>query len=164
MDFLKELGGLGLELRFKRLTKALREEADRVYRHYGFDFQEKWCPVFLLLRKQGPLAITEISRKLGSSHASVLKITRPMNEAGLLVIHKDRLDGRKRLLKLTLKAEKLAPQLEELCQRLNDAQLALFRVAQCDVMPILDRVEAALEREDLSQRAIAGPESSVSSA
>ena len=141
-----------LATRLKRIADILLDEMDTVLRDLGIGFESRWRPIYQLLTEKGPLTIAEIADSLQQSHPSILHITRPMGEAGLIEIHRDRLEGNRRVMKLTYKAESIREQLEEIWERMDEAQASAFRGGQTDIQPFLERLENHLINGNFARR------------
>jgi DNA-binding MarR family transcriptional regulator len=128
------------------MMQRLLDEAEAVYRALGLPIRPRWVSTFLLLHDLGPLTVTAIAERLAVTHPAVIQLCQDMADAGLVADARDPADGRRRLLALTPEARALHPTLERVWGELAKAQLAAFRAAGCDVLAVLDRVEARLDR------------------
>jgi DNA-binding MarR family transcriptional regulator len=150
MDFIRELGPLALDHRFRRLTETLLRTAEEVYQARGLRFRARWTSTFLLLERDGPMAVTEIAQQLRLTHPAVIGITDEMRGAGLVSNIRDRGDARRRPMALTPAARQLAPVLRGVWQVLALVQRERFTEAGCDVLAVLERVEDGLAERNLT--------------
>ncbi|WP_258103596.1 MarR family winged helix-turn-helix transcriptional regulator [Marinoscillum sp. MHG1-6] len=113
-DFAEELGCLGFTMRLKRLADALIHDGRKMYKELGLDIEPNWYVVFRLLKQKDEMSVTEIADSIRLSHPSVISITNKMMKAGYLSSTPCEVDSRRRVLKLTQKAMKALPRLEEI--------------------------------------------------
>lgn len=150
MDFVQSLGGLTLAHRFYRMMNRLLDAHEAVYESLGLPVKPRWISTLLLLDRHGPLAVTDVAGRLVLTHPAVNQLTRDIAAAGLVEDAKDEADGRRRLLRLTPKAVELLPTLKQVWAELGRAQRAAFKAAGCDILDVLESVEARLDRTPLS--------------
>lgn len=112
-DFLKELEFVGFTARIKRISDSLMYDARKVYEDLGIGIEPNWHLIFLLLKKENQLTVTQIAQKLQFSHPAIIKITKKMKEKGYLVRITDANDSRKQLLQLSEKGLKELPLFEK---------------------------------------------------
>ena len=151
---IKDISTLAIDQRLMKLGDALHQHADSVFRELGLEFESRWSPIFRLLHRNGPCSLADMAEALGQNHPEILHTTRPMTEAGLIIIHKDRLEGNTRLMKLSQKAQNMLPLLSQVWARLDEVYVNLFRTAQCEITSVLDRVERAMGNAAISQRVL----------
>src|SRR4051794_41933586 len=96
MDFIKELGALTLDHRFKRLMQRLLDEAEAIYRALELPVRPRWASTLLLLHRHAPLSVTEIAERLRLSHPAVIQLLRELDEAGIAAGGPAEGDGRRR--------------------------------------------------------------------
>src|SRR3954471_4745937 len=155
MDFVKELGALTLDHRFKRLMQRLLDEAEAIYRALELPVRPRWASTLLLLHRHAPLSVTEIARRLRLSHPAVVQLLRELDEAGIAAVARDEADGRRRRVSLTPAGRRLMPKLGEVWKELEEAQLRAFREVGWDVLPLLERAEERLRPGALASEVIA---------
>ena len=113
-DFVKELGYLGFTMRLKRISDTMLQEGRKLYAVLNVDIEPNWYVIFKLLKKTGPLSVTEIADKILLAHPSVITITNKMADAGYINSAKSKKDSRKRVLQLSPKAIKRLPEYERI--------------------------------------------------
>src|SRR5207237_4023170 len=101
----------------------------QLYTEERLTFESRWTSTYLLLEQEGPLDVTTVSRRLRLTHPGVIKLTDAMMEAGLVCETRDPHDERRRLLRLTPRAKRLAPQLHRIWKALASAQAEVFQQA-----------------------------------
>ena len=126
MDFLQNLELYGVTARIKRISDTLMHDARRVYEHLGLPIEPNWHLIFLLLKKEEQLSVTEISKALNFSHPAVINIIKKMKQAGYVTGTSDKSDSRKQLIQLTEKAKKELPLFERKWDKIEIAVGELF--------------------------------------
>lgn len=155
MDFIQQLGIVALASRLKRLTERMLKEGDKVYISQKIPFQPRWFTTYSLLSQSSkPLSVTEIAETVGLSHPAVIQITRDMIKQGILITRKDPLDGRRRLLTLSLKGKKLLPRLETIWLHFEEATREIFDEVGFDFLAAIEQLERSFERQEMGNRII----------
>jgi DNA-binding MarR family transcriptional regulator len=149
MDYIRSLGPLMLDHRFRRIKEALLQAADTLYRQHGHECRPRWTSTLLLLEREGSLPVTEIAAQLRLTHPAVIGITDEMLTAGFIRESHDKEDARRRLVSLTPKARRALPELHRLWAALAEAQRERFAEAGCDIGAVLDQVEDSLASRSL---------------
>lgn len=149
MDYIRSLGPLVLDHRFRRLKEALLHAADALYRRHGLACRPRWTSTLLLLEREGSLPVTTIATRLRLTHPAVIGITDEMLGAGFIRASHDQDDARRRLVSLTPKARRALPALHRLWAALAEAQRDRFAQAGCDIVAVLDQVDDSLARHSL---------------
>jgi len=88
------------------------------------------------------------------THPGVIGITDEMISAGIVRAVRDGGDARRRMIALTPKGRRLAPELFNIWKELGAAQRQRFLTAGCDIMPVLDKVDDALEQHSLAEEVL----------
>ncbi len=113
-DFLTELGYSGFSARLKRISDALLYSTRDLYKSLDLEIEPNWHLIFLLLKKEESLSVTEIASRLQFSHPAVIKMVKKMKERGYLFSVVDGIDSRKKLLSLSKKAKSDLPKFEKI--------------------------------------------------
>ena len=150
MDFVTELGALTLDHRFKRMMQRLLDEAEALYRSLDLPIKPRWVSTLLLLEKHGPLAVMDVADRLSVTHPAVIQLAQDLVAAGLVVDARDEADGRRRFLALAPRGVDLMPTLKRVWAELARGQRDAFRAAGCDILAVLDAVEARLDQTPLA--------------
>lgn len=155
MDFIKEIGYLGIASRMKRLTERFMRDANKVYKSLNIDFEPRIFTVFYLIFTQGkPLSILEISSSLNITHPAVIQAAQMLTKKGLVDSYQDDTDHRIRRLTLTAKGKRLADFLIPIWNDFEMATSELFTDAQVDMLSVLQNLEGQLDKEELADRII----------
>jgi DNA-binding MarR family transcriptional regulator len=152
MDLISDLGALALGSRLKRLSDRMMKSVSEIYRNSGVDFESKWFPLFYLLSKEGEKGIMEIAEILKISHPGVIQLAKEMEKAGWIVSEKSGKDARKRHLKLTEKAWKTLPQLEEMWVSFRENNAKIIRASQQNILLALEELEHFLDNHDFKKQ------------
>ncbi len=78
------------------------------------DFDVRWATIFVLIARQGPVAVMEIADRLGISHPAVIQVINELEKRELITSAKSDQDGRKRLLTLSESGQAMLPTLQPL--------------------------------------------------
>jgi ribosomal protein S18 acetylase RimI-like enzyme len=151
-DFLRELGTLAVVTRLKRVSDAMLHDGRRMYKELGMDIEPNWFVMFRLLQKHKKLGVTDIAERIGLAHPSVISIVNKMIKVGYLKEERSPGDNRKRMLRLTPKAEKDLPEFEKVW----DAGTAGFKrmMNDTDVLGFLDILESRVEEKGFRRRTL----------
>lgn len=148
-DFLQSLEFVGFTARIKRISDGLLYDARNVYKEIDFDIEPNWHLIFLLLKKEGELTVTQIAQKLKFSHPAVVKIVKKMKERGYVLSGADEHDSRKQLLKLSPKSLHELPRFE---REWDQIQEVIQEFVDVDFLQKLAEMEKKLEEKGLFQR------------
>ena len=151
-DFIEELGTLAFASRLRRLSERLLRDVSRTYRAENLNFEARWFPVFYLLWRQSPLAVTAIAQRLHLTHPAVNQVAGAMAKAGLLVSARDSRDDRRRLLSLSPAGKSLACQLQPIWQDIREATAELVNASGIDLLGAIALVEKSLDETNMSER------------
>ena len=154
MDYSRQLGPVVLDHRFRRITEALLRTAQEIYDARGLEFRSRWASTFQLLHGGSPLAVGEIATRLHLTHPGVIGITNEMISAGIARATSDDDDARRRMIALTPKGRRLAPELFAIWKELGDAQRQRFIDAGVDIIPVIDKVDDGLAQRSLSEEVL----------
>ena len=151
-DFIRAHGRLFIAVRLKRLSdQIIASSADYLVDH-GYIAPERSPSTLLLLREHGVLAITEIAARLRLSHPMVIKLASALAKRGLVENESDPADQRRRLIRLTPRGMEEADRLLQFNRLLDSTLEELFDDAGSDLLAVVERFEAALERQSLRDR------------
>ena len=151
MDYLESLELIGVTARIKRISDKLMHDARRVYDHLDLPIEPNWHLVFLLLKEQKQLSVTEISGALKFSHPAIINIIKKMKASGYVTSITDLKDSRKQIVQLTEKAHKELPGLEAEWAKIKIAVGAIF---DSEFLEQLVKVEKNMTDSDLLDRVI----------
>jgi DNA-binding MarR family transcriptional regulator len=150
VDYVRHLGALVIDHRFRRLTDHFLRVGEECYEALDLPFRARWASTYLLLEESGPLGITEIADALKLTHPAVIGITDEMRDAGILSSARDREDARRRDVTLTPKGRNLSKKLHELWFAMAQTQRRRFADAGCDIVAVLDAMDDNLTTQPLA--------------
>jgi len=105
MDYLQSLGYLGLTSRIKRMSDRLMHEGRLLYKLMDPEMEPNWFLVFKILDEKGYSTVTDISRRLGFAHPSVITIVKKMKAQGYLNFSPNKDDLRVQEIRLSKKGQ-----------------------------------------------------------
>lgn len=152
MDFFNKTGKLAIGSRLRMLTDKITDDATEIYKLYGTDIKPKWFPVFFTLSGGVPKTVTSIAKEIGHSHPSVSNIIREMAADGLVKENKDKSDGRRNVVGLSIKGKKLA---ERMPDQYTDVVAAIESISQQtkhDLWEAIEEWEYLLSEKSLLKR------------
>ena len=141
MDLLRDFGTMTFASRLKRLGDRLKAEATRLYNARGVEFNDSWFLVAFLLSRNEGLSVTDMADMLGISRAAVSQMYKAMERNGLLVVHTDDRDKRRRLLYLTEEGRAAVTALEPIWNAVGKCTEDLVRETGQDVLKALSDIE-----------------------
>lgn len=150
-DFIKELAFKGFTARVKRLSDQLLYDARKLYETIEIGIEPNWHLVFMLLKQEKELTVTEIAQQLGFSHPAIIKIVKKMKEHGYVESKIDSEDNRRFFIKLSEKALVHLPILEKKWETIQEVVQELIDES---FLQKLTEVENKLNEENLYQRCL----------
>jgi DNA-binding MarR family transcriptional regulator/GNAT superfamily N-acetyltransferase len=151
-DFIEELGTLAFASRLRRLSERLLRDVSQTYRAEDLNFEARWFPVFYLLWRRSPLAVTAIAQRLHLTHPAVNQVAGAMTKAGLLISTRDSHDDRRRLLSLSPDGKSLARQLQPIWQDIQEATAELVNAGGIDLLEAVAQIEKSLDEANMCER------------
>ncbi|HMC85818.1 MAG TPA: GNAT family N-acetyltransferase, partial [Chitinophagaceae bacterium] len=114
--------------------------------------QPKWFPVFYVLSNGQIKTITAIAKEIGHSHPSVSKIISEMTKKGLVKEKKDKADGRRNMVSLSVKGKVITEKIKDQYTDVNNAIEKLFAGTRNDLWKAIEEWEFLLEQKTLLRR------------
>lgn len=148
-QYLENLGQNGFTARIKRISELLIYDARKIYKSLNLEIEPNWHLVFLLLKREKQLTVTQIAQQLNFSHPAIIKIVKQMKKKGYLQSTTDSNDARRQLLQLTKKSEKELPVLEREWGKIHRL---LQDVVDSDMLRKLSEIEKKLNYMGLYER------------
>lgn len=152
MDFMAEMAELALASRLRRLSDTYWQGVTAIYRQSGLDFDVRWATIFVLIARQGPVAVMEIAERLGITHPAVIQVINELEKHGLIVSTKSEQDGRKRLLSLSETGQAMLPQLQPLWDAFIAVNQDMLARQQHNLLVSLQEMEAQLAAKTFFDR------------
>ncbi len=114
--------------------------------------------MLLLIDQLSPIGVAEISRRLRLSHPLIVRMAQTFVDAGLVTVAKDQHDGRRKHLIATEQGQAEAEALRDLNRQLARVFDTLFAELGCDIISLLDQLDAALRARTINARLLKTPE------
>jgi len=106
----------------------------------------------MLLLDRADQSVTELARRLGVTHAAVIKTSRALDRLGFLARGDDPADARRKPLTLTDAGRAEAERIRRFMDRTNRVYAELFSEIGMDVFAAARAFDAALDRKDFAAR------------
>ncbi|MCB2222382.1 MAG: bifunctional helix-turn-helix transcriptional regulator/GNAT family N-acetyltransferase [Bacteroidetes bacterium] len=151
-NYIQELGIIAIASRLKQLTEVLTKDMAKVYSELHVDFEPRWFTFVHLLKKEGKLSLTEISRKLNQTHVAANQVANALEKAKLIETSRDRNDNRKRLLTLSTKGQQLVEELEPVWKGVENAVDGLLKEAGSNLFEEIEKIETGLLQKSIYER------------
>lgn len=152
-DYLKDLRFLGVTARLKRLSDNFSADIRGLYRAAGADIEPSWHLVFLFLDRHRSAGMTELADAFHVTQPAMTKMIRAMKKRGYVEVTTDQYDGRKKVLRLSRKAEKRLPEFRKIWNAGQKSIRDLLR-KNGELIPALDKLEEALQSAGFKERAL----------
>lgn len=150
--YTENAGGAALASRLRRLSERLDREVSQFYDGFDVTFEQRWFGMLNLIDRFGPVSVGEVAAALVISHASVSQTRDSLHKSGLVEETADPNDRRRRTLRLTAKGADLVKKLKPVWDALSASAMELNAEAG-DLVAAITRLEQALERRSVAQRA-----------
>lgn len=148
---LQTYGSLMLASRLRRLSDQLYAGVDISYLAAGVELTSRCFPLLLLLRDNGPTAITALAAQIGQTHPVVVQLGRKLLDAGVVAEMPDAKDERRRLLALSDAGQVLLRNMAPLWDDVRAAVDVVFEQGAPQLMASLDRAEARLQSQGFGE-------------
>jgi DNA-binding MarR family transcriptional regulator len=152
MNVIDESGLLAISTRLQRLSEQLRKDGALIYKAHGIVFEPKWFPVIYTLHHKPVLSVVELAAEIGYTHPSTISLLKELEKEKLIKSLKDKLDERKRLLKLSDKGKALVEQMQPIWQ-IMVAAIAEITDTRNNLMNAIMEVEQRLKEKSFLERA-----------
>lgn len=147
-----EMAELALASRLRRLSDLYWQGVTSIYRQSGLDFDVRWATVFVLIARQGPVAVMEIAERLGISHPAVIQVINELEKKELIISAKSETDGRKRLLSLSEAGQQMLPALQPLWDAFITVNRQMIEQQQHNLLQSLQEMEHQLAERGFVER------------
>jgi DNA-binding MarR family transcriptional regulator len=151
-DFIESQGKAFLAHRLRRSSELVVEQVGAELLRMGLSVPPRGASMLLLIDEQTPIGIVEISRRLRLSHPLIVRMARQFEALGLVSIGQDPHDARRKQLNPTNKGQAEAKALRDFNSRLAALFGQLFAEIDCDLITMLDRLDAALGASPVGNR------------
>ncbi|QMW03581.1 MarR family winged helix-turn-helix transcriptional regulator [Spirosoma foliorum] len=152
MDFMAEMAELALASRLRRLSDLYWQGVTATYRQSGVDFDVRWATIFVLIARQGPVAVMEIAERLGITHPAVIQVINELEKRDLITSAKSEQDGRKRLLALSETGQAMLPKLQPLWDAFISVNQEMLGNQTHNLLTSLQEMEDQLAKRNFYDR------------
>lgn len=152
MDFMAEMAELALASRLRRLSDLYWQGVTATYRQSGVDFDVRWATIFVLIARQGPVAVMEIAERLGITHPAVIQVINELEKRDLITSTKSEQDGRKRLLTLSETGQAMLPKLQPLWDAFIAVNQEMLGNQTHNLLTSLQEMEGQLAKRNFYDR------------
>lgn len=152
-NFFKKAGTMAIGTRLRMLSERVTKDSEKLFVLHGVDLKPKWFGVFFTLsHSDNPMTITTISQELGYAHPSVVNIIKEMKKNNLIIEQKDKNDGRKTILSLSKKAQKMAELIDEQYIDVKNAIDKMLDNTTHNLWLAIEEFENLLDKESIELR------------
>lgn len=151
MDYMKTLASLSLGSRLKRLSDQLFVEVAIVYEQMGLTLNPNYFLLLNLIKKMGPMGITQAAEYLSVSHPAISKLANKMIKEGYLLKHPHPTDKRASQLSLTQRSLDLIEQALPVWQALKKHLDHLDSLQTTPFLTSIEQFEDNLQQLNLAQ-------------
>ncbi len=154
IDIIKQLGGIALGSRLKRLSDLFMHDIDLIYKKLNINFEPRWFALTSYLYDYGDTSILELADSLKFSHPAVVQIVNQMLKKKLVEAYKDKTDKRKRMIKLSDKGKELFESINPLLGEINDSVKEIIQSTGYDFLHVIESIEKELDAKGIYERTI----------
>jgi len=143
-----------LGTRLRHLVDLLDGEVAACYPALGLDdgFRPRFTPAVRALAAGGPASIRELAQALGVTHSAASQTVAQMARQGLVTLEPGAEDARRRIVRLTPRAESLLPALDLEWTAVTAAAAAFEAELPYPLSRLVTEALAALERRPMRDR------------
>lgn len=128
------------------------QDADKVYKSLDIDFEPRWFTVFYLINQKKQITTTELAEQLGYSQPAITQIINSLIKKKIIKAVKSRDDSRKKVITIAPKGEEMLLKLIPVWQEIENAVKELFSSTGYDILLILSKIEAELDKKSIHNR------------
>lgn len=161
-DIMKEMGGLFLGSRLKRLAERMQADVARIAEQAGLPIQPSQYPVLVALDRFSPLTIGEIVEVLGLSQPAITRMIAKLTELDIVEVSRTHRDQRHKTISLTeFGRDAMARSKRDVWPKIAAAVRELTTSQSGPLLQQISGIEDQLSHISLEQRAMAGPASGL---
>ena len=150
-DFVASLGRAFLAHRFKRASDAMRDGYGEWLAEIGVRAPARGLSTMLLL-EGGPRSVTEIAETVRFSHPFVVGLLKDLTATGLVSLHREAADGRRRVAELTAEGRADAERIRRAARVMETAFSDLSTTVGVDLADLAARLDTAEHDLPFAQR------------
>jgi DNA-binding MarR family transcriptional regulator/GNAT superfamily N-acetyltransferase len=150
MDALRGYGELGLGSRLKRLSDNMMKEIQLVYDYFNIDFDPYLFPIIKIINHSDGVTNTEIKTKLNLSQPAITQAINKLIDKNLVIAKCDKIDKRRKVVKLSQKGEALIIQLQPLWKTMDEVIKLHTHHHSESLLDHINKLEDKISLESLS--------------
>lgn len=150
MDYLQNLGSIGLPARLKRLSDSISSQISLLHKKHNLQLEARWFTITSLLNENEKLTVRELAFKLGITHPAVVQVINNLKEKGFVSSVKNQHDKRESFIELTKKGKDAYNNLRIIYNEIDNSLTAAVEDTGYDAFDFLNKLEAALGKERLA--------------
>jgi DNA-binding MarR family transcriptional regulator len=142
-----------LGTRLRHLLEQLDGDVAAVYEDLGLQgFRPRYTPIVRILAARGPRSINALAQATGVTHSAASQTVAQMTKSGLVTLEPGPTDARRRIVRLTGKAEALLPALDAEWAATTAAAAALDAELPYPLSRLIEEALTALARRPMRER------------
>jgi DNA-binding MarR family transcriptional regulator/N-acetylglutamate synthase-like GNAT family acetyltransferase len=154
MDYIKELKGLALASRMKRIVESLNSDMREIYLVRQINFEPLLMPVMKLLQQKGELTINEIADHLKLSQPAVTQFCSILQSKKYIDVKTDQLDKRKRIVGISEQGHKIAQELIPVWNAVDSSVNTMMSASKHNLLKSLEDFESEYNSKTLKARVL----------
>lgn len=158
MDSLRGFGNIGMGSRLKRLSEYMMKETQVVYDTMQVDFDPYLFPSFKIIAYKDGVTNTEINESLQLSQPAITQAINKLLKKGLIVTASDKIDKRKKIIKLSKKGSEQLVILEPIWKAIEKTINEVTQHESKSLIEHINHLEDTFNKHDFSKRIIANME------
>ena len=151
-DFIGSKGNIFAAHRLRRSSERIVEQIGAELERLGLGVPPRGASMLMLVDEEAPIGVVEIARRLRLSHPLIVRMAQRLTKLGLVRIEDDPDDARRKQLLTTGKGHVEAKALRAFNTRVAAMFDALFDEIDCDVVAMLNRLDAAIDASPIDAR------------
>jgi MarR family transcriptional repressor of mepA len=154
MDFVKELNGLALASRMKRLVEKLNSDLKGIYQDRNIDFEPLLMPLMKLLNIKGPLSVNEITEYLGTSQPAVTQFCSILLKKKLIRVKSSKSDKRRKEIEVSEQGKELLKKLQPIWKEVDATVTSMIESSEHNLLKAIEAFERQHISKSLRERVI----------
>jgi DNA-binding MarR family transcriptional regulator len=151
-DYIESQGRAFLAHRLRRSSELILEQVGAVLVRKALSVPPRGASMLMLIDERAPIGVVEISRRLQLSHPLIVRMAQRFEALGLVTVERDPDDARRKRLVPTAKGRAEAAAVRRFNAALDAMFERLLGEIGCDLIAVLDRLDAALRTIPVEQR------------
>ncbi|QDU59277.1 putative N-acetyltransferase YsnE [Planctomycetes bacterium Pan216] len=153
-DAMASWGLLCMGSRLRRLYDRIVPDVTAIYRRHAIAFEPRWFPLFRLIADRGEASVMEASERLGVSHPLVSRTARELEQAGLVSLHVDPSDRRRKRMTLTAQGGEMLERMRPVWAEMSLAIADLLGDDAERLLTLVHQAEESLTKSSLQERTV----------